>query len=96
MPAQTPSPGTFEVFLQRGHGQAITHVGSVRGGDPQLAWQAAKEAYGRRDEVTLLWVVPRSAMVTSADEDLPALDAKGRAPHRLPAYPITRRKAREG
>lgn len=96
MPIHDPASDAFEVFLQCGHGQPITHVGSVRGADPYLAWQSAKEAYGRRDSVTLLWVLPRAAMVTSTGTDIVAMDARRTAAHRQPAYPITRRKARDG
>jgi 1,2-phenylacetyl-CoA epoxidase PaaB subunit len=95
MPTDHPGSDVFEVFLQCGQGQAVTHVGTVRAGDPYLAWQAAKETYGRRDAVTLLWVLPRAAMITSTDADLAAMDARRSAPHRQPAFPITRRKARE-
>lgn len=94
MPTDEPMSDVFEVFLQVGHGQPITHVGSVRSADPYLAWQAAKESYGRRDSVTLLWVLPRAAMITSTPEDVIAMDAKRTAAHRQPSFPIAMRRSR--
>ena len=45
--------------------EPIRWVGSVRSGDPNLAWHAAKEIYTRRERCTVLWVAQRSGMVVS-------------------------------
>jgi phenylacetate-CoA oxygenase PaaH subunit len=94
MPAATPVPGGYEVFAQVQPGKPLAHVGSVRAADPILAWQAAKDAFGRRDDLSALWVVPQSAIVTETEADEPALQARSRAPHRQPGAPIRFRKQR--
>lgn len=94
MSAATPVPGGYEVFAQTQPGKPLTHVGSVRAADPILAWQAAKDAFGRRDDLSALWVVPQSAIVTRTAADEPALQARSRAPYRQPGAPIRFRKER--
>ncbi|MEW6470712.1 MAG: 1,2-phenylacetyl-CoA epoxidase subunit B [Actinomycetota bacterium] len=60
----------YEVFAQfGGAGKPITYIGSVRAADPVLAWQAARNAYTRREDCSLLWVVPRAAMIRSDPGD---------------------------
>lgn len=88
-------PGAFEVFVQiGGAGNPIQHVGSVRGSDPELAWHAAKEIYGRREDCSLLWVFDRAGMVTSTADDLTVLGSGRRIEYRLPAFPSRRRRDR--
>ncbi|WP_219413763.1 1,2-phenylacetyl-CoA epoxidase subunit B [Pseudonocardia nigra] len=87
-------PLAYEVFVQIGVGKAIQHVGSVRGADPDLAWHAAKEIYVRRDTCTLLWVVPRTAILMSDSTDLVSLGTGGRLDYRQPTYPGKHRNAR--
>jgi phenylacetate-CoA oxygenase PaaH subunit len=94
VPAATPAAGAYEVFAQVQAGKPLAHVGSVRAPDPVLAWQSAKEAFGRRDDLSALWVVPRSAIVTQTEADEPTLQARSRAPHRQPGAPIRLRKQR--
>lgn len=85
----------FEVFAQvGGSGRPIQHVGSVRGADPQLAWQAAKEVYARREDCSLLWVAPRSAFVISGPEDSLVLRSGSSRRYRMPKYPSAHRRAR--
>lgn len=95
MPAYYGDENAYEVFCQVGQGEPLSHAGSVAAPDPMLAWQAAKEVYGRRDDVTVLWVVPRAAVIAQEPEDEVALEARERAPHRQPANPIKIRKQRE-
>lgn len=95
MPAYYDDEHAYEVFFQLGEGQPLAHTGSVSAPDPMLAWQSAKEVYGRRDDVTVLWVVPRTAVIAQAPEDAIALQARERSPHRQPAQPIKIRKLRE-
>ncbi len=95
MPGYYDDVHAYEVFCQVGEGQPLSHTGSVSAPDPMLAWQSAKEVYGRRDDVTVLWVVPRTAVLAQAPEDEVALQARERSPHRQPAQPIKIRKQRE-
>lgn len=89
---------SYEAFAQfGGAGKPIQHVGSVRGVDPELAWHAAKEAYTRREDCTLLWVVPRGAIVAGVckdGQDLEILSSGNRAEFRKPAYPSRHRRGR--
>jgi 1,2-phenylacetyl-CoA epoxidase PaaB subunit len=49
----------FEVFARFDLNGSVEHVGSVRGEDPVLAWQAAKEVFTRRERCLDLWVARR-------------------------------------
>jgi ring-1,2-phenylacetyl-CoA epoxidase subunit PaaB len=86
----------YEVFAKFGDeaNDAIRWVGSVRSGDPELAWHAAKEIYTRRERCTVLWVAQRSAMVMSGPEDKEILRSPDRLTYRLPTGPGRRRRAR--
>lgn len=85
----------YEVFVQvGGSGKPIQNVGSVRGADPALAWQAAKEIYTRREDCSLLWVVPRTAIVASEGHDVLGLRDGSSRRYRLPGYPSGHRRAR--
>lgn len=86
----------YEVFARFGDDQAepIRWVGSVRSGDPELAWHAAKEAYTRREDCTVLWVARRSEMVLSGPEDTEILRSPSRLGYRVPAFPGGHRRAR--
>lgn len=94
MPVHYGDDHAFEVFCQVGQGEPISHVGSVSAPDELLAWQSAKEVYGRRDDLSVLWVVPRSAIIGQDPGDAGALQARERSPHRQPAHPIKIRKQR--
>lgn len=86
----------YEVFTQTGPSAPVTYAGSIVCHQHQQAWHLAKDAFGRRDDLAQLWVVPRDSVVTSAAPYDPAvLAAKTRMPHRQPAFPIARRKRRE-
>ncbi|MEW6470775.1 MAG: phenylacetic acid degradation protein [Actinomycetota bacterium] len=85
----------YEVFAQiGGPGKPITYVGSVRAADPLLAWHGAKEAYTRREDCTVLWVVPRAAIVRSEPGDTLVLGHGSSRRYRMPNYPSGRRRAR--
>ena len=85
----------FEAFARfGGWDKPLQHVGSVRAADPELAWHAAKEAYTRREKCVALWVVPRSCVTMSTEDDITTLLAGGRMTYRLPAFPSARRRAR--
>jgi 1,2-phenylacetyl-CoA epoxidase PaaB subunit len=95
MPRELDDSRVFEVFLQTGTDGDVSHVGSLLAGDGTTAWWLAKDSFGRRDDVTQLWVVCRAQMVVSTPEDEPFLAAKSRMPHRQPAYPQQRRTVRD-
>jgi 1,2-phenylacetyl-CoA epoxidase PaaB subunit len=88
-------PNVYEAFAQFGEGKPISYIGSVRAGDPALAWHAAKEAYTRRENCTLLWVVPRAAMTVSTPEDATVLSIGTRMTYRVPTYPSGARRQRD-
>lgn len=85
----------YEVFAQFGEDGTLENVGSVRATDDVLAWHAAKEAYTRREDCKVLWVVPRFAIVVSTDDDRVVLAAGTRADWRSPAFPSRHRRQRE-
>lgn len=86
----------YEVFTQTGPNAPVIHVGSIVCHQPQQAWHLAKEAFGRRDDLAQLWVIPRDSVVSSAEPFEPAvLAARTRMPHCQPAFPLGRRKRRE-
>ena len=92
--AEADDGTAFEVFARIGPAdRALVHVGSVRGHDPFLAWHSAREIYTRRENVTLLWVVPRSAIV-SGDEHQGTLGNGLQRDYRLPSYPGRGRRLR--
>lgn len=85
----------YEVFAQFGGSERpITHQGSVRAAYQDLAWHAAKEAYTRRENCSLLWVIPRTAIVSSTEEDEVVLQTGRRLGFRQPAYPGRLRRSR--
>ena len=75
MSAPQNTAPVYEVFTQTGPNAAVTHAGSVVCAQPQQAWHLAKEAFGRRDDLAQLWVVPRAEVVTSAEPYDPASPA---------------------
>src|SRR5919198_171698 len=61
----------YEVFRQERKGQAFQHAGSIGAPNHEFAEIYAREQYGRRQESTALWLVPREAideLGTTADE----------------------------
>lgn len=95
MKALDDDPHAYEVFTQvGGPGKPIQNAGSVRGADPALAWQAAKEIYTRRENCSLLWVVPRSAIVAGEPSDNLGLAHGSTRRYRFPVYPSGHRRAR--
>ena len=57
----------FEVFRQERKGQPFQHAGSVLAPDLRFAEIYAREQYGRRQESTSLWLVPRDAVYEIAE-----------------------------
>jgi phenylacetate-CoA oxygenase PaaH subunit len=74
----------FEVFRQEKKGAAFAHAGSVDAPDATFAEAYAHEQYGRRQESTALWVVPRAAIREL--HDFP--DELHKSYHRVDGYPL--------
>ena len=52
----------FEVFRRERDGQPFQHAGSVEAPDGRFAEIYAREQFGRRQESTALWLVPRGSI----------------------------------
>jgi 1,2-phenylacetyl-CoA epoxidase PaaB subunit len=94
MPHAPTDTDVYEVFAQTGTASALNHVGSIVAPRRDAAWHLAKETYGRRDDLSRLWVVRRTDMIVSSAGDRALLAAKTRMPHRQPRFPTTRRHDR--
>ncbi len=79
---QVENEGVWEVFRQEREGDPMRHAGNLLAPDAELAMHYAREFYGRRQESTRLWVVPRAAIVDLSDPDLlqPPLDRSFKKP----------------
>ena len=74
----------YEVFRQERKGQPFQHAGSVEAPNDEFADVYAREQYGRRQESTALWLVPREAI----DELDDFVDELGRTYHRVDGYSL--------
>ena len=74
----------YEVFRQERKGQAFQHAGSIGAPNLEFAQLYAREQYGRRQESTALWLVPREAI----DELDDFVDELGRTYHRVDGYSL--------
>jgi phenylacetate-CoA oxygenase PaaH subunit len=74
----------YEVFRQERKGQAFAHAGSIAAPSLEFAELYAREQYGRRQESTALWLVPREAI----DEVGDFADELGRTYHRVDGYSL--------
>ncbi|MDQ0314804.1 1,2-phenylacetyl-CoA epoxidase subunit PaaB [Amorphus orientalis] len=59
----------WEVFIRSRNGMAHRHVGSVHAADAEMALQAARDVYTRRNEGLSIWVVPSADIVASDPDD---------------------------
>jgi ring-1,2-phenylacetyl-CoA epoxidase subunit PaaB len=75
----------WEVFIRARNGLAHRHVGSVHAADAEMALQAARDTYTRRDEGISLWVVP-SAAITASDPGDEASLFEPAKPYRHPSF----------
>ena len=77
----------WEVFVRARNGLAHRHVGSVHAGDAEMALQAARDVYTRRDEGVSLWVVP-SAAITASDpaDEATMFEPASAKPYRHPSF----------
>jgi ring-1,2-phenylacetyl-CoA epoxidase subunit PaaB len=74
----------YEVFRQERKGQAFAHAGSIAAPNREFAEVYAREQYGRRQESTALWLVPRDAIEELDD----FVDELGRTYHRVDGYSL--------
>jgi phenylacetate-CoA oxygenase PaaH subunit len=74
----------WEVFRQERKGQAFAHAGSVAAPNREFGEVYAREQYGRRQESTALWLVPRDAIEELHD----FVDELGRTYHRVDGYSL--------
>jgi 1,2-phenylacetyl-CoA epoxidase PaaB subunit len=94
MPHAPSETDVYEVFAQTGSGSPLLHVGSLVAPCRDAAWHLARETYGRRDDLSRLWVAQRTDLIVSSAEDRGLLAARTRMPHRQPGFPTTRRRDR--
>ncbi|MFA5619678.1 MAG: 1,2-phenylacetyl-CoA epoxidase subunit PaaB [Weeksellaceae bacterium] len=59
----------WEVFIQTKPGLAHKHVGSVQAANSETALQNARDVYTRRQEGTMIWVIPSKYVVSSEGMD---------------------------
>jgi len=61
----------YEVFIQLTRGTPHSHAGTVDAPDDAMALHYAKRHYGRDQACVHMWVVPRSAIIsTNYDKDI--------------------------
>jgi ring-1,2-phenylacetyl-CoA epoxidase subunit PaaB len=66
-----PELRPYEVFIQLKRADPHVHAGSLDAPDDEVALQFAREHYARDQQCVHIWVVPRSAIIsTNYDEDL--------------------------
>ena len=53
----------YEVFRQEREGQPLQHGGSLEAPNAEFAEAYAREFYGRRNESTMLWIIPRGEIL---------------------------------
>jgi ring-1,2-phenylacetyl-CoA epoxidase subunit PaaB len=82
----------YEVFVQRRAEEPATHVGSIRAASTQLALQAAREVFTRRDRCHRVMVAPRTAFLATSDEEEDLFDLAYSKEYRRPEY-FTRKQA---
>ena len=58
----------WEVFIRPRNGLDHKHVGSIHAADGEMALQAARDVYTRREEGNSIWVV-RSSDILASDPD---------------------------
>lgn len=77
----------WEVFTQKKSGQPFTHAGSLHAFDKDMALEAARDLYTRRDKPVGLWVVPASAIIAVNPGDAaPFFDPSDDKAYRHPTF----------
>jgi ring-1,2-phenylacetyl-CoA epoxidase subunit PaaB len=72
MSAQETQFPLWEVFVQEKSGAPHTHAGSVHAPDAELALQAARDAFARREKLSSIWVVEASQIAATQPADAPS------------------------
>ncbi len=82
------SQGTlWEVFIQANAGIPHKHAGSLHASDAEMALQAARDVYTRRNEGINIWVVPSMQITASSPDDSGAFfDPANDKPYRHPTF----------
>jgi ring-1,2-phenylacetyl-CoA epoxidase subunit PaaB len=77
----------YEVFVRPRSGLEHKHCGSVHASDAEMALQAARDLYTRRNEGSSIWVVPAAAINASEPDNKDALfDPAGDKVYRHPTF----------
>jgi ring-1,2-phenylacetyl-CoA epoxidase subunit PaaB len=77
----------YEVFVRPRSGLEHKHCGSVHASDAEMALQAARDLYTRRNEGSSIWVVPAAAITASEPDNKDALfDPAGDKVYRHPTF----------
>ncbi len=63
--ASTNLTPLWEVFIRPRNGLHHKHVGSLHAADAELAMQAARDVYTRREEGNSIWIVPAANIIAS-------------------------------
>lgn len=69
----TPNTPLWEVFVRARNGVSHKHFGSVHATDAEMALQAARDVYTRRNEGASIWVVKAADIVASDPNDKASL-----------------------
>ena len=77
----------WEVFIRPRNGLHHKHVGSIHAPDDEMALQAARDVYTRREEGKSIWVV-RSKDIVASDPDKAAenFEPAGEKVYRHPSF----------
>ncbi len=77
----------YEVFIRSQQGLSHRHVGSLHAADAEMAIQAARDVYTRRNEGVSIWVVKASDIVASSPSDKgPLFDPSQNKVYRHPMF----------
>ena len=77
----------WEVFIRPRNGLNHKHVGSIHASDSEMALQAARDVYTRREEGNSIWVVPSKDIVASdPDKAAENFDPAGEKVYRHPSF----------
>ena len=67
----------WEVFVQMEGGAPHEHAGSVHASDKEMAIQAARDVYARREKVVNMWIVRAADIVATEPKDRASLFEPG-------------------
>ena len=77
----------WEVFIRPRNGLDHKHVGSIHASDSEMALQAARDVYTRREEGNSIWVVQsRDIVASDPDKSAENFDPAGDKVYRHPSF----------